>query len=124
MSTEIFLYNLDNAKGRMIEALCSRQGIAYRHVPVADYLERIGYVCGIEGFSRIDIPFTGVPFTDEMILMKGFDNTSLQNFLVAYRDEGISSVMLKAGLTPTNVHWNSLQLHDELAHEYETFRRM
>ena len=31
---------------------------------------------------------------------------------------------MKAALTPTNVHWNTLELHDELVREHEEMQKM
>ena len=120
---ELLLYNLDTPKGREIELLCRQMRIAYKHIPAADYLEHIGTLAGISGFRRIGLPFTGIPFTDEIVLFKNFDNTSLNLFLDKYRTVGIPPVFLKAGLTPTNIHWNSLQLHKELTEEYQALAR-
>ncbi len=115
--TEIFLYHLDNAKGREIEALCRKLKIKYHHIAERDYLEPIGLLTGIEGFSSMGIPFTGIAFDEEMMLLKNFGNTQLDTFLAAYRQAGIAPVVLKAGLTPTNIYWNSLQLYEELSQE-------
>lgn len=120
---ELLLYNLDSPKGRKIECLCKQLRIAYKHISTTDYLERIGTLAGLPGFHRIGLPFTGTPFADEIILFCHFDNDFLDLFLDKYRDAGIPAVALKAGITPTNKLWNSLQLHQELSKEYRAFTR-
>lgn len=121
---KLLLYNLDNQKGREIECLCKKLNIEYKHIPAADYLEHIGTLAALSGFNRIGLPFTGIPFPDEIILFQNFDSSSLNLFLDKYRSAGIPSVPLKAGLTPTNIHWNSLQLHKELKNESRAMEQL
>ena len=92
-----------------------------RHIDPRDYLERLGFITGNKNFERIGIPFTGNAFDDEMMLLKNFEGNTLDLFLEAYRKAGITPVILKAALTPTNIHWNTLQLYEELARERRAF---
>ncbi len=118
---EIFLYNLHTPKGEAIEQLCTKLHIKCRHIDPRDYLERLGFITGNKNFERIGIPFTGNAFDDEMMLLKNFEGNTLDLFLEAYRKAGITPVILKAALTPTNIHWNTLQLYEELARERRAF---
>lgn len=118
---EIFLYNLHTPKGEAIEQLCAGLHIKCRHIEPRDYLERLGFMTGNPGFERIGLPFTGNAFKEEMMLLKNFEGNTLDHFLDAYRKAGITPVFLKAALTPTNIHWNTLQLYEELARERRAF---
>lgn len=120
---EVFLYNLHTPKGHAIEQLCKRLHIKCRHIEPCDYLERLGFITGTEGFDRIGIPFTGNAFDDEIMLLKNFEGPTLDHFLEAYREDGIAPIILKAALTPTNIHWNTLQLYEELARERRAFEK-
>lgn len=122
MKSTIYMYNLRNETGAMIEALCAREGIACCHVSPALYGERIGYVTGIEGFTASNT--NAMPeaiIEDEMLLFKNFDQEQLTTFLASYRQAGIKVIPLKAGLTPTNIHWTSVELHAELQEEHRAF---
>lgn len=116
---EVLLYNLDNEKGKRIKELCALLKIRFKSVLRNDYLEPIGAIAGIKGVEHKNIPFDGQAFTDEMIVFKNFDDKTLEDFLRRYRQAGIEKVNLKAGLTPYNITWNSLQLRDELMREHE-----
>ena len=118
---EIFLYNLHTPKGEAIEQLCTKLHIKCRHIDPRDYLERLGFITGNKKFERIGIHFTGNAFDDEMMLLKNFEGNTLDLFLEAYRKAGITPIILKAALTPTNIHWNTLQLYEELAREHRAF---
>lgn len=121
MQPTLYLYNLRNDKGRLIELLCADRNIACRHVDVHEYGERIGFIAGIKGCTANKEQSSAPPFCDEMIVFKGFDQEMLGTFLSLYRQAGIAPVALKAGLTPTNVTWNSQQLHAELQQERDAF---
>lgn len=121
MKKTVYLYNLRNEKGRQIELLCVSQNIECRHVDSHEYGERIGYIAQIAGFTAQDTPQDISTFSDEMLIFKGFDQEMLGVFLSQYRQAGIEPVALKAGLTPTNIHWNSVELYTELQQERAAF---
>ena len=121
MKPTIYLYNLRNETGAKIEALCAKECISCQHVTPELYGERIGYVTGIEGFTATGNVVDCTQLSDEMLLFKNFDQESLTNFLAQYRQAGIKTIPLKAGLTPTNIHWTSVELHAELHEEHQAF---
>lgn len=113
----VYLYNLSSSRGRQIKMLCLKQGLQIRTVERRQYLESVGGLAGVPGFGLTGEEYTGEGFTDEMLLMKGFTNTMLDNFLRGFRTMKINPVALKAILTDGNCGWNSLELHDELVKE-------
>ena len=114
----VYLYNLHNPKGVSIRRLCGAMGIPVVEVSSQEYLQPIGALAGLPGFFRTPQRLEGVAFSDEMMLFQDFDDTALSRFHTRYREAGIAKVDLKAGLTPHNIFWNSLQLHDELMEEH------
>lgn len=123
MQPTIYLYNLKSEKGQQIELLCVKHHIACYHVNVADYGKAIGYIAEIEGFTAEEKTTQYTPFEDEMLLFKGFDQEMLTTFLAKYRQAGIATIPLKAGLTPTNIHWSSIELQAELNKEHQAFNQ-
>ncbi|MDD4609494.1 MAG: DUF3783 domain-containing protein [Bacteroidaceae bacterium] len=122
---ELYLYNLSTPKGVQIKALCKQLKVTCKKVNVEQYLLPIGVVTGL-----LPPPVAPVEnkdnlhFLDEMLLFKGFANEEIADFLTAYRNKGIASVELKAGMTPHNVNWNSIELHHELVDERDSLRKM
>ena len=123
MQPTIYLYNLKSEKGQQIELLCVKLHVACRHVNAADYGKAIGYIAEIEGFTAEEKMSQFTPFEDEMLLFKGFDQEMLTTFLAEYRQAGIATIPLKAGLTPTNVQWSSIELQAELSEEHRAFNQ-
>lgn len=116
---KILLYNLKNEKRQQIEQLCSFMKIDFEMIKPEEYLEPIGALAGIKGIEKAGIPYTDIPFTEELLLFAGFNDKSLHDFLTRYRQAGISKIDLKAGLTPHNLLWNSIQLRNELRQEHD-----
>lgn len=116
----VYLYNMGSSRGRQIKMLCLKQGLQIRTVERSQYLESVGGLAGVPGFELTGEEYTGDGFTDEMLLMKGFTNTMLDNFLRGFRTMKINPVALKAILTDGNCGWNSLELHDELVKERQS----
>ena len=115
----ILLYNLDNAKGQQIKQLCTLLKIRFKSISPDMYAEPIGALAGIKGVEKNNTPFTALPFTDEILLFLNFTDEALWSFLSKYREAGIEKVELKAGLTPYNLTWDSVQLRNELKKEHD-----
>ena len=64
------------------------------------------------------------PFFDgEMLVMKGFDRTQLDDLLSFFKTEGLKRNELKAVLTPSNAGWSAAALYAQLALERDSFLR-
>lgn len=116
---QILLYNLEGTKAQQIKQLCTLQKIRFKSIAPEQYMETVGSLAGVTGMEKTNTPFTGTPFADEMLVFVNFSDESLWDFLSRYRKAGIEPIRLKAGLTPHNVTWNSIQLRDELMREHE-----
>ena len=114
----LYLYEVDKAKEQQIHHLASGMGIKVHQVLPADYLQPIGVLLALPGFERMPMRYGGPLLSDEMMLMSDFDDTLLSRFLSAYRHASILPIHLKAGVTPHNIFWTSLQLHQELQEEH------
>ena len=101
----LLMYNLSPARQGAVRMLCARLKIRVRAVEASEYAEKLGALAGME--EKRNEPFSGEPFSDEMLLMAGF----------------APPVALKAVLTPTNAEWDSVQLHQELLREHEAAAR-
>ena len=113
------MYNLNTEKGRKIKMICIRMKIKIKEILPEQYLEPVGYLAGIEGIEPTGRIFEGTGFDEEMLLMKGFDQGTLDRFLREFSRNRIERVDLKAVLTPGNVRWSSLELYEEIKKEHE-----
>ena len=116
----VYFYNLNSAKGRQIRMLCLTLGLKIRVVDKAQYEEAIGAIAGVPGYEPKGGSYEGQGFDDEMLILKGFSERTLDTFLQGFRKMKIQPVALKAILTEANCGWNSIELHDELVKEHES----
>lgn len=141
----VLLYNLDSDKGRKIEKFC--RSIALKPVavsqsdynkPIEDLLEDIknirqeSNIC--EAVSKLENTEVNLEentpgsadsehFTDEMLVLCGFNGKLLDIFLREYKKRHIEPVSLKAMLTEHNRSWTSVELHAELCRERAAFTK-
>ena len=106
----VLLYNLDNRNGSRLRLICLKLHIRVRTVAPAELAEPVGALA------------EGEPFADEMMVMVHFGGKLLNQFLQEIRAAHLPGVGLKAVLTPTNMEWSSVRLHDELRREHEAMR--
>lgn len=119
----VLLYNFTNKdRADKVKFIFVLMGIKIRSVRKEDYLQPVGALSGIADISRTDAVYDGEGFDGEMLVICGLTDPQMDQMLAYFRREGIR-IPLKAALTPTNMHWNSLELHDELVREHEAVRR-
>lgn len=102
--------------------LCLKNRIRIREVRPKQYLEPIGYLAGMKEVSSSGNAYEGQGFEDEMLVFRGFDGQSLPAFLKEMARNKVERVALKAVITPDNVGWTSIQLHEEIKKEHEALR--
>lgn len=119
----VLLYNFtDKERADKVKFIFVLMGIKIQSVRKEDYLQPVGALSGVADISRTDAVYNGEGFDGEMLVICGLTDPQMDQMLAYFRREGIR-IPLKAALTPTNMHWNSLELHDELVREHEAVRR-
>ena len=118
----VLAYNLETTSMTALQSICDSLGIVLKPVMPEAYGLPIGTLLGLPArpLSGTD---TKPTFTDAMLVMCGLGEAQFDGFLRALRFSGIPRIDLKAMLTPTNIAWNSIRLHDELHREHEQVRR-
>ena len=117
--TQILLYNFkDEDRLHQIRRYLNRHRISVRMVQQPEYLESLGFLFEIPGFSKNPVFNLGKNFQEEMMVLKDFSSAQMDGFLAFFRENQLPPVALKAMLTPVTQHWSSVQLHDELLKEH------
>ena len=94
-----------------------------RMVEEKDFLQPLGYLAGVEGIEPSDEVFQGEAPEHEILVFAGVPDAKLQRMLAEMRKNGIKKVDHKAILTPTNVHWNTIELYEELDKEHQAIQK-
>ena len=113
------LYNLEQtSKGNQIKFILIQLGVHIKNIQPNQYLIPLGILSGADKVSEAPSDlYTEKGFSEEMLVMKGFSNALLDEFLLRMRKAKLPRIELKAILTPSNQNWNSLTLYEELKKE-------
>jgi len=118
----LFAFRPEERTMRILRYLTS-QGVSVRTVPVEELNETLGYLFSLTGYEKrgsLDCLTRSVP---EMLVMHGFDQAMLDDFLRFFRAEDVRRVELKAVLTPTNASWTAAELSRHLQAERDAMRK-
>ena len=115
----VLLYNLqEGERAQTIRRYLTGAGIRIIDVLPAEYMQRLGALLELPGFSKDAGPNMGFSFPEEMLVMFAFTDKVMEDFFQSFRDAGIASVGLKAAVTPTNINWTSKQLYEAISEEH------
>ena len=125
----LLCYNLSGEKSKKIQLLAMMLKIRTQVVHKEEYHQTLAVLCGYEP-SAVTLLATepaqmpdSETFEDEMLVLSGFPNELLSQFLSGFRQGKIPPVTLKAILTETNRQWDSIALHTQLAAEHEAMSK-
>lgn len=126
----IFTYGVNAAKSLLINNLCNSQGIEYRQIKEEDRFQKIGWIAGYPGYSKVSaefLPKQGQELSGqskeqikkpvEVMIFSALPDEKLDAFLDAYKTMGIEPVGLKAIVTRHNENWTLDELVLELIRE-------
>lgn len=124
MRESILLMNFkDKKQMKGIQMTAFLLKLKVRMVEEKDYLQPLGYLAGVDGIEPSDEVFQGEVPEHEIMVFAGVSDAKLQRMLVEMRKNGIKKVDHKAILTPTNVHWNTIELYEELDKEHQAIQK-
>jgi len=117
MKPMLLTFNMAPEHVARLRFMCMKMGAVVQPVAPQDFTQTLGTLCGMA--PRQDVPAPETPFTDDMLVMANFSTPMAKQFLAAFRQSRIPNVKAKAVVTPTNVQWDCMHLHDELMKERE-----
>jgi len=97
----VLLYNLqETERAQTIRGYLTGAGIRIIDVLPAEYMQKLGALLELPGFSKDAAPNMGFSFPEEMLVMFAFTDKAMEDFFQSFREAGIASVGLKAAVTP------------------------
>ncbi|MDE7476627.1 MAG: DUF3783 domain-containing protein [Lachnospiraceae bacterium] len=119
----IMYYVQDEKKKIQMEVLGMGMSIATKPLKPSDLNTQVGVLIGMKNITPIDpAQIEKVPAIfcmPEIIIFSGIENKKLDEFLLSYKNIGLTPTKLKAVVTPKNVNWTLYQLIRELSSERE-----
>ncbi|MCD2492657.1 DUF3783 domain-containing protein [Lacrimispora sp. NSJ-141] len=115
----VLLYNFSGSGiGQKLKSVLLQMRVRIKLVEPDQYLEPIGWLAGIKAIPPSGEVYKGSGFQEQMLIMRGFTGSRIDELLQLLRRHGIPSIPLKAVVTEHNQYWNSLELHGELQKEH------
>ena len=122
---QVLLYHFAlDERTEMIERYLAASGVEVRHVRSDELSEKLGWLVGLSGYEKNTVRSFGLPFSEEMLVMAGFDQDRLNAFLRFFKERNIRRVELKAVLTPSNAAWDAASLYRHMSQERDALRKL
>lgn len=103
-----------------MKAVLVRMGIRIRNVSPEQVNQTVGYLLSVDGYEAAPEETGELPvIEDEMLVMKQFTSSRIDELLVNLRKAGVPKIALKAVMTENNCGWTFYQLYKELREEHE-----
>jgi len=117
----ILYYVLDEKKKIQLEVIGMSMSIETKQLKPSDLNTQVGKLIGLKEIVPLDLAKVEKPpvifCMPEIIIFSGIPNKRLDEFLLSYKNVGLTPTKLKAVATPRNIHWTLYQLIRELSAE-------
>lgn len=124
----VMYYVQDEKKKIQLEVLCMSMSLRTKQLKASDLNEQVGTLAGIKGIRPLDMrameKAPAIFCMPEVIIFSGVSNKALDEFLLSYKNVGLTPTKLKAVITPKNAEWTLYHMIRELADEYEQLEGM
>lgn len=116
----VLLYRLEQEKekGAQIIGILEQFSIPYRQITEDMLGQTLGWCASEAGYNKLEEPYRGEPFPQEVMVFSGISGKRLEQLLAALKTIPAGSVALKAVVTPHNKSWPVCALFAELSKEH------
>lgn len=118
----VLLYNFSGAREQETASLCKSCGLQVIRVTPPEFQETIGTLL-IKGGKSSGLAAPAQPAFSEEMMVIASDRNTLEKLLAGFRERKLKAVALKAMVTPVNISWTSVVLHEHLKEEHERMNR-
>ena len=107
----------------MMKSVLVRMGVKIRNVAPDQVLESVGYLAGVNGYEKREVPQQGeteeMPqITEQVLVMKDFTGRRIDTLLLNLRKAKVPKINLKAIVTEQNAGWSFYHLYKEIGEEH------
>ena len=122
MKETVLYYSPEKSeKVRLLKGVLVRMGIRIKNIGPEQVMQKVGYLTGRKEYEET-LPEDGkeIPvIPEEMLVLYGFTNRRLDEFLSQLRRAKVPPVALKAVVTETNADWSFYELYQEIRAEHD-----
>lgn len=115
---KVLLFNIDkeNKRGKDVISIFEEMNIEILYANQNDLNQKVGYLFNLPGFERNDICCM-IYLHDEVMVLYDFTHDRIKELFKMFYDRKVDLIALKASVTENNIHWDLLQLINELQQE-------
>lgn len=117
----ILYYVQDEKKKIQMEVLGMSMSIATKQLKPSELNTQVGVLVGLKNIAPLDLSQVekapAIFCMPEVIIFSGLSDKKLDEFLLSYKNVGLTPTKLKAVVTPKNINWTLYQLIRELSAE-------
>lgn len=110
-------------KVNQLKGVLVRLGIRIKNIEPEQVTQKVGYLAGLDGFEEQETEGELPEIKEEVLVMKNFTGSDIDELLIHMKKVGVPKVALKAVLTESNSQWTFYQLYQEIKKEHETMSR-
>ncbi|WP_367566364.1 DUF3783 domain-containing protein [Lacrimispora sp.] len=112
----------NGTKAAKLKSVLVRMGVRIKNISQEQMGQTVGFLAGLEGFEEKEAEACP-PVEEELLVMRNFSNSRLDELLMNLRRAGVEKIALKAVLTDTNCKWKLYDLYQELVKEHEVMSK-
>ena len=119
MDRVILLYNFSGKRLQNVRKALAPLNCVIKPVQKKDFSLPIGNLLGSGNNVNFEKQTPSDSFTDEMLVMYGFQGDMIDILIAALRVGGVGKIELKAIVTEHNINWSSVKLYKEIKAEHD-----
>lgn len=120
----VLLYNIKPESAKKLKLILLKMGVKIKTIDHSLLNQPIGALLNKKDFELSYEKYVGEGFEDEMLIMNGFFSHRVDQLLNEIKKAGLPKINLKAIVTEHNIHWNSIELRDELMREHLKYKEL
>lgn len=102
-----------------LKSVFVRMGIRIKNISTDQLDETVGCLLGIDGFEPSGRKDRAEAVNEEVLVLKNFSDSRIDELLMQLRKAGVPRIALKAVVTEHNVGWTFRELYEEIKKEHE-----
>ncbi len=102
-----------------LKAVLVQMGVRIKNISSEQTGQTVGFLAGVPGYESGAVVADALPIPEEILVMKNFSSSRIDQLLLALRKAGVPKIALKAIVTESNCPWTFYQLYEELKEEHE-----
>lgn len=117
--TVLYYTPVQSPKVIKLKGVLVRMGIRIKNIKPEQVWQTVGFLAGYDGFEEQKSEGEYPALEEEILVMKDFTSSRIDELLKNLRKAGVEKIQLKAIVTENNKEWTFFQLYEEIKEEHD-----